>query len=323
MTEKSMVTIGYRASEQAEALIHHLADQPIYLPERETGAANRLKLRRANTPAVERAVAHYGVTYKVVRFAQVPCLEIVPQDPSHCIDPSDGKDLHNQRIILYCFGGGYHAGSAFEDLVISAALAALTGARVIAPDYRLAPEHPYPAALEDAMAVYQTIHQEHAPRRIAVVGESAGGNLALALLQRAAQEGLGQPACLALLSPWCDLTSSGDSHTFNEGRDPTLNNRYAAAAAALYAGERRPSDPAISPLFGRFDQGFPCTMITSATRDLLLSQCIGLAARLRDANVEVDLRIWDGLWHVFEFYDEIPEAEASLQQIANFIAKRF
>lgn len=130
------------------------------------------------------------------------------------------------------------------------------------------------------------------------------------------------PGAAALLSPWCDLTHGGDSLTANDGRDPTLTLAYVEGAARLYAGATPPNNAAVSPILGALD-GLPPTLVTSGTRDLLLSQSVELTARLRTAGVETDLRVWDGLWHVFEFYDELPEAAQSLREIAKFLSARF
>ena len=116
---------------------------------------------------------------------------------------------------------------------------------------------------------------------------------------------------------WVDLTGQGDSHVFNDNRDPTLNNHWVDVAAAMHAPGQPLQDPGISPLYGEFD-GFPPTMITTGSLDLLLSDCLRLTHRLRAADVSCDLRVWEGLWHVFEFYP-IPEAQTSIAEMAAFV----
>lgn len=122
-----------------------------------------------------------------------------------------------------------------------------------------------------------------------------------------------------MLSPWCDLSNSGDSLVANQGRDPTLAFEDVAAAAAHYAGNNDISNPDISPINGEFAPHFPPTIITTGTRDLLQSQAVRLARTLKEAGVVVDLRVWEGLWHVFEFDDRLPEAHQSLNQISDFL----
>src|SRR6056297_2154203 len=161
------------------------------------------------------------------------------------------------------------------------------------------------------------------PGKLAVAGESAGGNLMLVTLRRAQAAGLPMPCAAALLSPWCDLTHGGESLAANDGRDPTLPFGNVDRAAKAYAGDAARDDPDISPLLGRFGPWFPPALITTGTRDLLLSPSVELARRLRAAGADVDLRIWDGLWHVFEFYDELPEAAESLAQAGAFLDRHF
>ena len=165
----------------------------------------RVQTKAFIKPAVERAKDKTGVSIQTVKISGVECLEVLPKRPS--------KDW----TLLYFFGGGFVQGSAFEDLTIAAPLCALTGAKIILPKYRLAPEDPWPAAVEDGFAVYKALANEP----FGIVGESAGGNLALSSMLRANQEEVYLPFASVLLSPWCDLTNSSDSQKFNDGRDPT------------------------------------------------------------------------------------------------------
>lgn len=232
------------------------------------------------------------------------CLEVRP--PGTLVDWS----------ILYGFGGGFVQGSAIEDLSIIAPDCERTGARVIAPEYRLAPEHPWPAAIDDAFAVYEQM----AEMPFAVVGESAGGNLALCLMLRAHQNGMKLPDAAALLSPCCDLKNARDHLILNDGRDPTLTAQSSRFAALHYCGDTTVHNPDISPLFGTFDLNFPPAIITTGSRDLLHTQVVDLAKRMHESGIRVDLRVWQELWHVFEWYDDIPEARQSLDQIAAFLS---
>jgi acetyl esterase/lipase len=231
------------------------------------------------------------------------------------------RNVSGNAVVLYGFGGGYVMGSPEEDLAITARLAAFSGARVCAVRYRLAPEHPYPAQREDALAVYRALAVAGG-KRVAVAGESAGGNLSLSLIGAAAAEGLPMPAAAALLSPWCDLTHSGDTAMTLEGIDPIISKELSGdAMARTFAGGRPVSSPEISPLYAPVPKGFPPTLITSGTRDLLLSDCVRLSRKLRVAGVDAELRVWEGMWHVFEYYPHLPEAEASLQELGAFLKR--
>lgn len=263
---------------------------------------NALKLALAKVPRLCRA---HRVRINETMRSGVRCLEVVPEGP-----------LVDWRI-LFGFGGGMVEGSPEEDLPIIAPLCALTGAQIIVPDYRLAPEYPWPAAVEDGLAVYREI----ADRPFASVGESAGANLTLAWMLRAKSEGLRLPNVSALLSPWCDLVNAGDSLKFNEGRDPTLSLSNSFLAANYYAGKNNLGDPTISPIYGEFDADFGPFLVTTGTRDLLLSQSVRLAQKLRDSGRTVDLDVWDGLWHVFEWYEDLPEAAQSIGRIAAHLTR--
>ena len=265
----------------------------------------REETRAFIAPAVERVLRSTNVSTHETIVAGVKCLEVLPPERS-----ADWR-------ILYGFGGGFVQGSPFEDLTIAAPLCAMTGARVIIPEYRLAPEHPWPAAIDDGFAVYEAM----AGTKFALVGESAGGNWALSLILRAMDERLALPGAAALLSPWCDLTNSGDSQVFNDGRDPSLTTKGSIEAAAPYSGGNALNDPKISPINGTFDATFPPCIITTGTRDLLMSQAARLSTVLKSRGAHIDLRVWDGLWHVFEWDDRLPEAQHSLKEIANFLSE--
>ena len=272
-----------------------MADMPI--------AEIRRITREAYAPESQKALETYEVKCIDTEIAPVPCMELTP------------SGSRGRRQLLYLFGGGFVQGSPFEDLPISAALAAKTKTRVIAPKYRLAPEHPFPAALDDATAV-ATALLENSPATL-LAGESAGGNLALALVHRLRDRGQPVPRAIAALSPAADLDYFGDSHLAD--RDPFLAATRTDEVRAAYLGHMDPKHPEISPIYGQFDPDFPPTLVTTGTRDLLLSSCVRLARVMRDAGAPIDLRVWEGMWHVFEFYSRIPEAEESLNEISDFL----
>lgn len=295
-------------SPEAEAFFEQYSGQEMGIPEVSQLHQYRIDTRKGFETYVQRALGTYPMTIEDVDIGGVGCKQLTPKGWSE----KDG------RRILYAFGGGAVSGSPYEDLIITLPLAHFAQARVISPDYRLAPEFPYPAALEDMTAAYESLLQSRTEQGLVIAGESAGGNLALALMQKMAARGAALPRCAALMSPWCDLGGAGDSHVFNDNRDPTLNNLWVDTAAALYANGVALDDAGVSPLFADM-AGLPPTIITTGSSDLLLSESLRLARKMRAAGVDCDLRVWEGMWHVFEFYNDLPESEQSLIEIADFI----
>jgi acetyl esterase/lipase len=231
---------------------------------------------------------------------------------------------NDDRAVLYFFGGAYVVGSPFEDLPITSSLAHRLRCKVYAACYRRAPENPHPAAVDDGYAVYRGLLERFPPGGLALVGESAGGNLCLATALRARESGLPLPAAAALLSPWCDISKSGDSEFTLAGRDPTLDYElHLRDAAIAYAGGKDLRDPLVSPLYADYAPGFCPTLITTGTRELFLSDCARLSTRMRLAGVEARLHVWEAMWHVFEWYLELPEAQRSLDEIADFIGMQW
>lgn len=281
---------------------------PIELEPVALAAARQLSLDTYGTSGRALA-ARLGLSIEEAKLGGVPVQWVVP-----------GK-AEAKGVILYCYGGGYVYGSPSEDLAITARLAAFTRRKVCAVHYRRAPEHPFPAPREDALAVYRALLEARIGP-IVVAGESAGGNLALALIHVLAAQGLPLPVAAGLLSPWCDLTHTGDTIATLDGADPIIDGASGLAFARAYANGRPLDDPAISPLFAAVPKGFPPTLITTGTRDLLLSDCARLSTKLRQAGVAAELRVWEGMWHVFEYYAELPEGEASLKEIAAFLEAR-
>ncbi len=259
-------------------------------------------------PRVDRALSRYDISVENTIISGIPCLEVTPNVPK----------VHG--VVLHFFGGGFVCGSAYENLLIAAPICQYSGAKIVLPEYRLSPENLWPGAIEDCFAVYKELQDRLSGISLAISGDSAGGNLGLAISLRAYRENVALPAALALLSPWCDLTNQGDSLETNDGRDPTLTRAWLNEAAKLYASAADLSQPTLSPIFASYPSEFPPVMITTGTRDLLMSQSVRLDRRLRDASVGCTIRIWDNLWHVFEYYDELPESETSLEEIAQFLS---
>lgn len=267
----------------------------------------RAETLEAYRPAAEQAVRDNRVTVSDSEINGIRVMIIDPPEP------------RQDRVLLYLFGGGFTLGSPFEDLPISTALAAKTGAKVIAPYYRLAPEHPYPAALDDIAKVAAQVFD--GDTNACLAGESAGASLALALMHRLRANAQPLPQAAALLSPAADMGEPGDSHL--AARDPVLLPLRVDQVVDAYVPGQDLTNPEISPIYGGFDEEFPPCFVTTGTRDLLLSSSVRLARVMREAGASIDMRVWEGMWHVFEFYPDIPEADASLTEIAAFLNTHF
>ena len=259
-------------------------------------------------PASRRAIERHQLVREDVAVAGVECERIV----------SLAGGSANGRCV-FIFGGAFIVGNPFSDLPIIGALAEWCGVEVVAPKYRLAPEHPCPAAADDCFAVYSELVGDPGP--LVVAGESAGGNLALVTLQRALAAGVRLPDGLAALSPASDLRADPELFGWSIDADPSLHIVGMLDVVDAYVGTRNPLDPEVSPAFGDFT-GFPPTIITSGSRDMLMPQCLRLTRQLIRSGVDVTTRVWDGLWHVFEYYDDYPESAESLREIAAFLTEQ-
>lgn len=236
--------------------------------------------------------------------------------------PAEWVSVNRQHmkkyVILYCHGGGYNTGSFRYARSITNKLAASTSMDVLSFDYRLAPEHPFPCALEDAMKVWDYLmHFGYGARDIIVAGDSAGGNLALSLLLELKAQHRLLPRGLVLLSPWTDLTRTGASHKSRRQVDPILTEEYLDHAIEAYCGGKDLKNPRISPLFGDFE-GFPPTCIQVGENEILLSDSLMLRKNLERDHVRVRFDRYEGMWHVFQM-SPFKAAYDAMDQIAEFI----
>lgn len=221
-------------------------------------------------------------------------------------------------VILYCHGGGYSTGSSLYARTLTTKLASSTSMDVLSFDYRLAPENPYPAAVEDVMKAWDYLMLlGYGARDVIVAGDSAGGNLALSLVLKLKQEDRLLPRGLVLMSPWTDLTSSGKSHVSRAEVDPVLDAEYLERMITNYAGEKELTDPFISPLFGDF-KGFPPVYIQVGNNEILLSDSVMLHKKLIQANVSAKIDIFKGMWHVFQM-SPLKAAYDAMEKNAEFI----
>ena len=221
-------------------------------------------------------------------------------------------------VILHCHGGGYSTGSSLYARTLTSKLAESTSMDVLCFDYRLAPEHPYPAATEDAMKVWDYLMLlGYGARDIILTGDSAGGNLALSLVLKLKEQGRLLPRGIVLMSPWTDLTSSGKSFEAKAEVDPVLDRDYIDRMVAAYAPDMDLKQPLISPLFGDFE-GFPPVYIQAGENEILLSDSLRLHQALVDANVSVKMDTYKGMWHVFQM-SPVKAAREAMDKNAEFI----
>ncbi len=221
-------------------------------------------------------------------------------------------------VVLHCHGGGYSTGSCLYARTLTSKLAESTSMDVLCFDYRLAPENPYPAAIEDAMKAWNYLMLlGYGARDVILTGDSAGGNLALALSLKLKEQRRLLPRGLVLMSPWTDLTSSGESFESKSSLDPVLNRPYIDRMVSAYAVGQDLKDPMVSPLFGRFE-GFPPTYIQVGENEILLSDAVRLHQAFVDANVPVKMDIYPGMWHVFQM-SPVKAAREAMNKNAEFI----
>lgn len=231
-----------------------------------------------------------------------------------------GDDDTAKPALLYLHGGAYISGSARGYRGLAAAVARAAGATAFALDYRLAPEAPFPAAIEDVVAAYRALLAAgHVPDRVALVGDSAGGGLAMAALLKLRDEGLPMPAAGLLLSPWVDLTCSGASMESKASADPSLTAPGLRASAGYYLGERDPRDPLASPIFADLS-GLPPLLIHVGSSEILMDDAVALAAAAGRANTYARLEIWPEMIHVWHgFHFMLPEGEAAVATAGAFL----
>ncbi|MCM1123992.1 MAG: alpha/beta hydrolase [Eubacterium sp.] len=247
---------------------------------------------------------HFGALLGVTKDVLTDVLDIPAQSPGDGALHAEWNYVNRAHmkkyVILYCHGGGYSTGSSLYARTLTNKLAMSTSMDVLSFDYRLAPEHPYPAATKDAMRVWNFLMLlGYGARDIILAGDSAGGNLALSLTLKLKEEGRLLPRGLVLMSPWTDLTSSGKSHETKAQIDPVLDAEYLAEMIHNYAPDQNLEDPYISPLFGDFD-GFPPTYIQVGENEVLLDDSVMIYQKLLKANVSVKLDKFEGMWHVFQ-----------------------
>ncbi|MEM1299814.1 MAG: alpha/beta hydrolase [Pseudomonadota bacterium] len=285
------------------------------------------KLKRLEDPLVLRALMERDAS------------RLVPTPDAHFVDdlmrrPGEPRKVgmiealwascgrpDRRKVALHLHGGAYLAGSPRTHKHLGAAIAGAAGVRVVLPHYRRAPEHPFPAALDDALAAYRhLLAAGYTPEEIAVGGDSAGGGLAFALSLKLQAEGDPQPACLYGLSPWADLTGQAPSIRRNATRDAMLPAGRMPEVAAMYLSGHDEADPLASPAFGTWTTP-PPSLLMASKREILMDDALRLAERLRDAGGDVQLELWRGVPHAWPiFRGRIAQADKAVAKVGSFIA---
>jgi acetyl esterase/lipase len=233
------------------------------------------------------------------------------------------RESRSERVLLYLHGGSFAFRFPSAHAALAARMCRRLGTRALIPDYRLAPEHPFPAAPDDCETAYRWLLKSGVnSRNIVIAGDSAGGNLTLVTLQRARAAQLPLPACAVLLSPALDCTLSSPSMAAHEGRDPMLQLANLLVLRGYYV--RSPheyTNPEVSPLFADF-RGFPPLFLQVGTRELLRDEATRAAEKAHAAGVDVELELWPGVAHVFQIADFLPESTHAIDNIGRFVRKR-
>lgn len=269
------------------------------------GTEEELKKHRKLTELVGRVGTPKGDVIRTrFRVGKIRCEETKP------------VFAHNPNyVILYCHGGGYVIGGLKLAGIMSTKLAMATGFTVLSFDYRLAPEHPYPAALEDAVRVWEYLTKDmYAPDHVLVGGDSAGGNLALCLTQNLAAEGKALPRQLLLFSPWTDMTGTAPAYEIHKKDDPILSAEFVLDASKKYILDGDPTDPRFSPLFGDFTN-FPPTYIMAGRNGILVDDSIRLKERIEECGGKAVLDIEEKGWHVYPQMP-LPMAGKAMERLA-------
>lgn len=273
-----------------------------------------------------------GMTIEELRAAQTQKAAQHPVPPDITCEPCDldgvpaewiiAPAASSDHVLLYFHGGGYYRGSIETVREMVSRMSRASGVRVLAIDYRLAPEYPFPTAVEDAVTSYRwLLNNGYTPNHITVGGDSAGGGLTVALMVAARDQGLPLPAAGVCLSPWVDLSQSGVSYTTRAAADPSVTKAYLDKYADLYLNGADPRTPLASPLFADLT-GLPPLLIQVGTAEVLLDDAVQLAARAQEAGVKVELDRWEDMTHVWHNNGpDLPESQQAIARLGTFVTQ--
>lgn len=288
---------------------------------------NLLRLARRNVSGRATIQQRRARFERVASLAPMPRKVAVtqaalPDFPAQWLVPADSVP---GRCLLYLHGGGYVMGSTASHRALAARIARAARARTLIIDYRLAPEHLFPSAVDDAVRACQWLRarqKDSHPLRLFIAGDSAGGGLAVATALSLRDAGTPLPAGLVCLSPWVDLTCTAGSIAENAAVDPIVPARFVRATAEAYLGGAPADTPLASPLFADL-QGLPPLLIHVGTNEVLLDDSLRLTARARDAGVAVQLEVWPEMMHVWHFFAPfVPESRRAVRGVGAFVEDR-
>jgi monoterpene epsilon-lactone hydrolase len=233
------------------------------------------------------------------------------------------RGCRSDAALLYLHGGGYLIGSPRSHRHLAGALSVESGLALFVADYRLAPENPFPAAVDDALAAYAGLLEDGmAPARLAIAGDSAGGGLTIATLVAARDRGLALPACAVGLSPWCDLSQGGEAYRTRAKRDPIVKKEGLDEMASTYLKGADPKTPLASPLFADL-RGLPPLLLQVGTEEALYDDTVALKARAEAAGVEVSAESWGGMIHVWHiFHPILSEGRDAIARVGQYLKSR-
>lgn len=276
---------------------------------------------RAYAASTQSQQVHQARENLLKSFAVTVARQTIAAVPAYILMPPDMPEENRHRSFVFLHGGGYVIGAGESGTYEAIVLAHRLRMKVVAVDYRMPPDHPFPAALDDSVAVYKQLLSDTEPANIALGGSSAGGGLALAVVMRLRELGLSLPGAVFAGTPWVDLSNGGDSMHTNQHVDSVLagTRAWMLAEGKLYAGTHDVRTALISPVFGDFS-GFPATFLLTGTRDLLLSDTVRAHRKLRAAGVDAQLHVFEALSHIeYVILEKSAESREAYAELSAFL----